>query len=371
MININNIVKLVFLSFFLVACGGGGLSPVPIVDEDESNAENHNTEELDVNKPIITLNGNMSIRIHRENDYIDAGATATDDKDGDITNTIETFSTVDTDKEGIYVVVYSVSDKAGNSSIKIRTVQVYDVENIKEDKTKPIITLNGDANITIRLGDSYIDEGATATDDRDGDITNTIETFSTVDTDKEGIYVVVYSVNDKAGNSSMKIRTVTVERDFSTQWWVYDNTPPIAMITKLDLDDKKNIVLFESAGVDNGFILGNWEGKKGAWNDTEHTTIQWNMKFNDKYNVYVRVMTTHGARYISYNTSDTNRGLVKTKYNTYIYLGLGVNSADEEWHTITRDLNADLHTAEPDNNVTAINAILVRGSGMFGDIKRL
>ncbi len=79
------------------------------------------------------------------------------------------------------------------------------------DVTKPVITLSGSASITIVQYKSYNEQGATATDDRDGNITNKIVKTGSVDTSKVGTYVIKYSVQDNAGNKSdTVIRTVTV-----------------------------------------------------------------------------------------------------------------------------------------------------------------
>jgi surface protein len=158
---------------------------------------------------------------------------------------------------------------------------------------------------------------------------------------------------------------------FAHNWRIYDNTPAGATIQSVEDEGKNNAVLFNGAGVKNGYILGGREWENQKWNDTAHKSIQWSMKFDNSYVVYVRVMTTKGARYIYYTKSNTSRGIIKTTSSTYIHLGLGSDSADDTWHTITRDLNADLRTAEPDNTVTVINAILVRGDGMVGDVERV
>ena len=42
------------------------------------------------------------------------------------------------------------------------------------DTTAPVITLVGDDPVAITVGDAYVDAGATATDDVDGDITANI-----------------------------------------------------------------------------------------------------------------------------------------------------------------------------------------------------
>ena len=56
--------------------------------------------------------------------FVDPGATASDDKDGDLTGNINTSSDVNTALPGTYHVTYTVEDKAGNSIIARREVQV-------------------------------------------------------------------------------------------------------------------------------------------------------------------------------------------------------------------------------------------------------
>ena len=84
--------------------------------------------------------------------------------------------------------------------------------NVIEDSIAPVITLLGDATVSIEVGDTYIDAGATAKDNYDGDITSNIVTVSNVDTAIVGIYTVTYDVSDANGNAAFTItRIVSVE----------------------------------------------------------------------------------------------------------------------------------------------------------------
>ncbi len=79
------------------------------------------------------------------------------------------------------------------------------------DVTAPVITLVGDAQVTILVGDTYTDLGATAVDDTDGDISKNIITTNLVDSTKAGTYTVTYDVSDTAHNNAVEvIRTVVV-----------------------------------------------------------------------------------------------------------------------------------------------------------------
>ncbi|MCD4729644.1 MAG: DUF5011 domain-containing protein [Bacteroidales bacterium] len=86
----------------------------------------------DSNPPVITIVGSnpMFHCIVQMNDtviytdYIDPGATAHDEEDGDITDKINTTINVNEKQVDTYTVLYSVEDKAGNSATATRTVEV-------------------------------------------------------------------------------------------------------------------------------------------------------------------------------------------------------------------------------------------------------
>ena len=100
-------------------------------------------------------------------EYTDAGATAADIVDGDLTDSISVDNPVDTSMPGVYTVTYSVSDALENKSTITRKVTV-------GDTAAPVITLLGDAEITLEAGTEYTDAGATASDTLDGDLTDNI-----------------------------------------------------------------------------------------------------------------------------------------------------------------------------------------------------
>ena len=80
-----------------------------------------------------------------------------------------------------------------------------------DDVTPPVISLLGDAEMTLYQGTAFTDPGATASDNVDGDITAAIVVGGEVDTDTLGDYVVTYDVEDAAGNPAVQVtRTVHV-----------------------------------------------------------------------------------------------------------------------------------------------------------------
>lgn len=86
------------------------------------------------------------------------------------------------------------------------------IETTKQpDNQPPTVKLNGESSITLTEGDVYNEQGATASDETDGDITGNIQTSGTVDTSKAGTYTITYNVSDKALNTASVTRTVTVK----------------------------------------------------------------------------------------------------------------------------------------------------------------
>lgn len=83
---------------------------------------------------------------------------------------------------------------------------------LRQVSTKPpVITLKGDVEVTVKLGDTFTDAGATAADQEDGDLTHKIQVEGTVDTSIVGTYKLIYSVKDSDGNEATKVtRTVNV-----------------------------------------------------------------------------------------------------------------------------------------------------------------
>lgn len=80
------------------------------------------------------------------------------------------------------------------------------------DSTPPVIRLRGDATVNVVIDSAYVDAGATATDDEDGDVTQRITVTNTVDTSVLGTYTVTYAVTDLSGNAAAPVtRTVNVQ----------------------------------------------------------------------------------------------------------------------------------------------------------------
>ena len=95
-----------------------------------------------------------------------------------------------------------VSDANGNPISTSSSVQ--GITYADQQAAAPVININGDENVTIELGETYTDAGATANGGE------TVTSNSTVDTSTLGEYTVTYSATDSSNNTGSATRTVTV-----------------------------------------------------------------------------------------------------------------------------------------------------------------
>jgi len=107
--------------------------------------------------------------------------------------------------EGQYTIKYFGVDTSDNiEAIKTATNQ------LQIDKTFPVITIIGN-NPNRSYINMYNDEGATASDNIDGDLTSNIVTVNTITNNRKvGNYTVTYTVTDSAGNTTVVVRNVTI-----------------------------------------------------------------------------------------------------------------------------------------------------------------
>ena len=127
-----------FLALLILACSN---------DDSSSN---------DSTAPIITLNGQAIATVNLNSTYTDAGATATDNVDGDLTSSIVTTGVVNTSIEGNYIITYTVSDTSGNTTTATRQV-------IVEDDGNPVYLAENGVTIKAKewalVGDSGVVNG--------------------------------------------------------------------------------------------------------------------------------------------------------------------------------------------------------------------
>ena len=110
-----------------------------------------------------------------------------------------TFDAPDT--AGVLTFTLTVTDDGAPAASHTDTVII--IVTRPPDTVPPVITLLGDSPFEVDQRTTYTDPGATANDDRDGDISaNILVGGDTVDTDTVGEYTVTYDVSDAADNTA-------------------------------------------------------------------------------------------------------------------------------------------------------------------------
>lgn len=169
--------------------------------------------------PNIALRGAETVALAAGEPYVEMGALATDNRDGDISSQVQVDGAVDPGRAGRYTLTYNVFDSAGNPAReRRRTVTVAAAtNNAPADSEPPTIRLLGANPLLLAVGDQYVEPGARATDDVDGDVSSSVVIDrSGVSTANAGNYRVTYNVADSAGNQANQVvRSVIVEEDSS------------------------------------------------------------------------------------------------------------------------------------------------------------
>lgn len=150
----------------------------------------------------FSLVGDEVVTLKVYQNYNDLGATV---KVGnkDLSNQVVVdYSMIDITKLGKYEVKYKINydDKEYTFT---RYVEVVDDE-------APVITLNGDEEINIVVGNSYNDPGYNVVDNYDSKASNKILIDNKVNINQVGVYEVIYKVTDDSGNTATKVRRVNV-----------------------------------------------------------------------------------------------------------------------------------------------------------------
>lgn len=150
---------------------------------------------IDTVRPTITLvPDNPGLQPAPQ--YQEAGFTAFDNYDGDITAQVER-----TEEPG--KVTYTVSDSSGNLAVVERKIPLF-------DDYPPVLSLVGSSQMTVPLGEAFLEPGYTASDMRDGDLSAQVSVL--IDHPfvryQPDTYHLTYRVTDSDGHESVAERTV-------------------------------------------------------------------------------------------------------------------------------------------------------------------
>ena len=245
----------------------------------EGEGEGEGEGEEDLTPPEITLVGLATMNQECSVAFTDPGATAEDNIDGDISGNILVTGVVDTSTPGEYTLTYTVSDAAGNAADPVvRTV-------IVEDTTVPVVTLVGDAEITMQCNDSYVELGATAVDSCDTNLPDVNIDASGVITAMAGVYEVIYSVTDASGNQSAPVtRTVIVAGSCIPEFQNADQNQD----NKIELSELLRVIQFYNSyglhcqeGTEDGYAPGPGSDYSCAPHTSDYNPQNWQIDLTE------------------------------------------------------------------------------------------
>ena len=147
-------------------------------------------------------------------------------------------------------------------------------------------------------------------------------------------------------------------------WDIYDDSLTGAGIENV-FDEERQSRVIQLAGKDtlDGFRLRNTYFT--LWQNTDQFVIEWSFKYTEFFIVYIQVQTTAGRRHLYYSPVDNS----DLGDGEYVRFALGRQVRDGQWHTVVRDLQADLSQAQPDVTILEVSCFLTRGSGRIDDIR--
>lgn len=169
-------------------------------------------------KPV----GDHSITIGLNGVYDEQGAEARS-HGKDVSDKVKIVGSVNSSKPGTYTIEYKFGDMTATRTVKVL------------GNMNPSITLAGESELQMKLGDSYAEPGFTATDEAGNDITDSVKVSDT-EFDRAGTHKISYTAEDAKGNKTRVFRTVDIapNKNYSTPGlpicmyhYVYDeNDPP-------------------------------------------------------------------------------------------------------------------------------------------------
>ena len=319
--------------------------------------------------PTISLIGDSSITIKVGNSYSEQGATSYDDIDGDISINVvcgtgtyynsENWIYFDMDQsysigisEGIYTVTCAVSNSQGLISSVDRTVNVV-ADTPNPTPIAPTISLIGDSSITMKLGESYTEQGATAYDDLDGNISINVvcgtgsyynsANWIYFDMDQrysignyEGVYTVTCAVSNSNGMVSDVNRTVNVVANNPEP--TLNKAPTANAGSDKTVEVNKNVYMSGSGSDIDGTI--------SSYKWTENGVIK------SSSSLFIYIPTTTGTHTLTLTVTDNDGA---THSDTMIVTATAIPN------------NAPTANAGSDKTVEVNKGVYISGSGSDSD----
>ena len=156
--------------------------------------------------------------------------------------------------------------------------------------------------------------------------------------------------------------------DKTTIGWITKNKSIATIKNVYDTNRKSRVIRLKGDGKETNFRLGSRSGRDvvNNWNNKTENILQWSMKSNQPFRIYIPIVTKHGSRFLTYtNYSKDIKGEIRGKK---VHYGLGEESIDGTWHTFTRDLEMDWNSFKPNNPFIGLNGFFINGSCSLDDI---
>jgi hypothetical protein len=167
------------------------------------------------------------------------------------------------------------------------------------DTNPPVITLIGSPTVNINVGDTYNDEGATALDDVDGDITVNIVKTGSVDTTLAGSYTINFDVSDSAHNNATTVsRTIIVNEVQQTpkETIFIRNGDSVVYSGNIDLPVQGNVDITDNSGVVHQVNNRSVLGFLYALDQTSDSFSLSNLQYYDSFSsFYIKCITPSGT----------------------------------------------------------------------------
>ncbi|WP_299589288.1 RHS repeat domain-containing protein, partial [uncultured Microbulbifer sp.] len=159
-----------------------------------------------------------------------------------------------------------------------------------------------------------------------------------------------------------------------SHWEIYDSDPAGATVNKV-YDDQlgRSVIELNGSGTNNGFRLR--EGNNGqftSWGITKSSRASVELKLSGTTRIYYKLQTSKGEAYVSYGVDVKAPNVaVLTSKITYYNFPLETQYLDGNWHTLDRDIHADVASLDSEVEVQSIDWLSVRGSGRIGAVELL
>ena len=172
--------------------------------KNETFAKRRTVTVIDKTKAVFTLLGESEKNIKKGETYVEDGYFLILPGESDPDKYVTITGSVDVNVPGIYRIIYKLDSPSLKHEL-IRTVNV-----IGESTLFPTITLVGGQSITLKINEKYKENGYSATDSVDGNITKKVSIKNDVKNGAPGLYEVKYTVKNSRGYETSISRIVKV-----------------------------------------------------------------------------------------------------------------------------------------------------------------